>query len=153
MDHIEYAYTAGMNEDDLDERLREAETGVLALADGDEAYAVPLAHCYDGDVLYFRLGQTEGSTKRAFLDSTETACYVLYGVEPATDPDDLDSWSIVITGQVDRLPPERRDAFDEATINHEFPPIRVFDESIDEIEIEIWMLSIETITGRITPLE
>ena len=153
MEHIEYAYTAGMDEDLVDERLRETETGVLALARESEAYAVPLAHHYDGEALYFRLGETEGSKKRAFMRSTETACYVVYGVSPADDPDQLDSWSIVVSGELHRLPSEGRDEWDAATINHEFPPIRVFDESIEELDVVLCVLEIDRITGRMTPIE
>jgi hypothetical protein len=76
MEHVEYAYTSGMDDSTIEERLQTAETGVLALSDDGDAYAMPLAHDYDGDSIYFRLGTTERSTKRAFWETTETACYV-----------------------------------------------------------------------------
>jgi nitroimidazol reductase NimA-like FMN-containing flavoprotein (pyridoxamine 5'-phosphate oxidase superfamily) len=38
------------------------ETGVLSLARGEEAYAVPLVHYYDGQQLYFRLGRADDTT-------------------------------------------------------------------------------------------
>jgi hypothetical protein len=151
MDHVEYAHTRGMDDGEVEQRLRSAETGVLALADDGDAYAVPLAHYYDGEHLYFRLGETEGSRKESFLDSTETACYVLYGADPTDDPRGLDSWSIMITGPVTELPAEEHGRFDTAEINRQFAPIRVFDEIIEEIEITIVRLEIDTITGRTTP--
>jgi hypothetical protein len=151
MDHVEYAYTSGMDESEIEERLQTAETGVLALSGDGDAYAMPLAHYYDGEGLYFRLGVTEGSTKRAFWEATETACYVLYGAEPTDDPRGLDSWSIIITGPLVELPEPDHERFDTAAVNRHFSPIRVFDEAIDEIELMIVELDIETITGRHTP--
>ena len=152
MKHIEYAYTHGMDSDEIEARLRSAETGVLSLSRDNDAYAVPLAHYYDGAGLYFRIGSTAGSTKRAFREATETACYVLYGVEETDEPEELESWSIHITGQLDQLPEDEYDRFDTAAINRHFSPIRVFDEAIDDIEITIVKLDIDTITGRSTPM-
>ncbi|WP_280536668.1 pyridoxamine 5'-phosphate oxidase family protein [Halopenitus sp. POP-27] len=151
MEHVEYAYTTGMDDAEVEERLQTAETGVLALSDTGEAYAIPLAHYYDGNGLYFRLGVTEGSTKQAFRETTETACYVLYGAEPTDDPRGLDSWSIIVRGQLHELPETEHERFDTAEINRHFSPIRVFDEAIEDTEISIVKLEIDTITGRHTP--
>ncbi|MFB6080281.1 MAG: pyridoxamine 5'-phosphate oxidase family protein [Haloferacaceae archaeon] len=153
MENIEFAYTHGMDDAEVEERLRTAETGVLALADGNDAYAVPLAHYYDGERIYFRLGSTEGSKKRAFWETTGTACYVLYETDPTDDPHELDSWSVVVTGHLTELPESEHGRFDTAEINRRFTPIRVFDEAIDEIEITIVELDVETVTGRTTPLD
>lgn len=150
MKHIEYADTYGMNDEAIDERLQTTETGVLSLARDDDAYAIPLAHYYDGERLYFRLGVTEGSTKQAFWESTDTACYCLYGADPTDDPHGLDSWSIIITGELVELPEEDHDRFDTAEINRKFAPIRVFGEAIEEIEVTILELTVDTITGRRT---
>lgn len=151
MEHIEYAYTSGMDDSEIKERLQTTQTGVLALSDDGDAYAIPIAHYYDGDGLYFRLGATQRSTKQAFWETTKTACYALYGAEPTGDPRGLDSWSIIITGPLVELSEGERERFDTAEINRHFSPIRVFDESIDEIDITIVELAIETITGRHTP--
>lgn len=153
MEHIDFAYTTGMDEAAVEERLDETETGVLALSHDGEAYAIPLAHYYDGDGLYFRLGITEGSQKQTFIKTTETATYLLYDAEVTDAPRELDSWSIIITGTLHELPKERHSEFDTAAINRRFSPIRVFDENIDEIDIRIFELDIDTITGRTTPSE
>ncbi len=150
MKHLEYAYTTGMDDESIDERLRTADSGVLALAGGNDAYAVPLAHYYDGDSLYFRLGMTEQSTKRELWETTETACYVLRGTESTADPKAFDSWSIVITGSLTALSEAERDRFDTAEINDRFSPIRVFDEAIEDIDVIIVRFDIESITGRST---
>lgn len=151
MKHIEYAYTQGMDDDEITERLQTSEGGVLSLSRENDAYAIPLAHYYDGKRLYFRLGVTDGSEKRKFLETTETACYVMYGAEP-TDQG-LDSWSIVVTGQLVEIPETEYERFDTAEINRHFSPIRVFDEAIEEVEISIVELDIDTITGRTTSME
>lgn len=153
MEHIEYAYTRGMDKTEVDERLQTVKTGILALARDGEAYAIPLAHYYDGERLYFRLGMTEGDTKREFWESTETACYVVYDAEPTDDPRGLESWSILITGQLTELPETEQEQFDTAEINRIFTPIRVFDQDIEAIEIDIVELEIDTVTGRLTPAQ
>lgn len=151
--HVAFAYTRGMTADEVEARLLAAEAGVLALADGGDAYAFPVAHYYDGSRLYFRLGIADAGRKQAFLESTETACYVVYGADPTTDARELDSWSIVITGALTRIPREEHGRFDTAEINRRFTPIRVFSEAIDDVEVVIKELVIETMTGRITPTQ
>lgn len=150
MEHVDFAYTTGMSDEDVERRLQTAETGVLALCADGESRAIPLAHHYDGEHLYFRLGKTEGSEKWAAIDQTDTATYVVYGTEPTDDPDELDSWSVHITGQLRELPEGDRGRFDTAEINRRFTPIRVFDEPIDAIEIAIVELTIDSMTGRAT---
>lgn len=150
MDNVEYAYTRGMDDEEAVERLRTAETGVLALARDDEAYAVPLAHYYDGESLFFRLGKTPGDRKTAFAAATAMATYVVYGTEPTDDPEELSSWSVLVRGRLRELSPEERERFDATEINEAFAPIRVFDEPIEEIEIGILELEIESIAGRAT---
>lgn len=150
MEHVDYAYTRGMDEAAIEQRLQTTDTGVLALARDSEAYAIPLAHYYDGDRLFFRVGKTEHSEKWAFIETTTTANYVCYGTEPTDDPDELKSWSVQASGRLHELPPEDRDRFDTAEINEHFSPIRVFDEDIDDIEVTILELEIEELNGRTT---
>ncbi|GAB3034033.1 pyridoxamine 5'-phosphate oxidase family protein [Natronobiforma cellulositropha] len=153
MDHVEYAYTYGMDDATVDERLRTSQTGVLSLSKDSDTYAIPLAYFYDGENLYFRLGSTGESKKREFLETTETASFVLYDTEPTTSPDELESWSILVTGRLNEVPKSAHDRFDTATINRDFTPARVFDEAIEDIELTIVELEIETMTGRSTSLE
>lgn len=150
MKHIEYAYTYGMDDAATEERLETAETGVLSLSKGDDSYAIPVAHHYDGDSLYFRLGVTDESKKQAFLEATETATYVLYGTEETDAPHELESWSVLVTGPLRTLVADEHERFDTAELNRQFSPIRVFDEPIEEIRIQVVELDVETITGRTT---
>ena len=153
MEDVDYAYTTGLDDAEIEARLREHPTGTLSLAKDDDAYAVPLVHFYDGDRLYFRLGMTEGSKKQEFLGATETACYVLYGTEPTEDFEEIESWSVIITGRLSEVPESAQERFDDAAINREFAPIRVFDEPIEAVEIRLFELEIDTMTGRATPSE
>jgi nitroimidazol reductase NimA-like FMN-containing flavoprotein (pyridoxamine 5'-phosphate oxidase superfamily) len=150
MEHIEYAQTRGLSESEVEERLEATHTGVLALASEAESYAIPLAHFYDGQNLYLRLGMSPGSTKATFLESTKKATYLLYGAEPTEAAHGLDSWSIVLTGALEEIPPAEYERFDTAEINARFAPIRVFGEDIDQIEIKIYEFLIESSTGRAT---
>jgi nitroimidazol reductase NimA-like FMN-containing flavoprotein (pyridoxamine 5'-phosphate oxidase superfamily) len=152
MDHVEYAYTSGMSDDEVATRLREARTGVLSLCDDADARAVPLVHYYDGANLYFRLGKTDDSEKWDAIERTETATYVVYDAEPTDGPDELDSWSIHVTGRLRELPDTDYGRFETAEINRRFAPIRVFDEPIEDIDIAIVELAVETLTGRMTQL-
>lgn len=148
---VEYVYTTGMDEAAVDARLRSARTGVLALARDGDAYAIPVAHYYDGDALYFRFGTTNGDRKREFWEATGTACYVIYGTEATDDARELTSWSVVVTGRLAELPASEHDRFDAAEINRRFAPIRLFDEDVADVDVTIAELAIETATGRTTP--
>ncbi|ELZ37009.1 hypothetical protein C471_13886 [Halorubrum saccharovorum DSM 1137] len=151
MEQIEYAYTRGMDDAETAERLRTAASGVLSLARGNDAYALPLAHYYDGEKLYFRLGLRDGSTKRDFWDATETACYVVHATDPTDEPQEIDSWSVVVTGRLTELSEAERERFDTAEINRQFTPIRVFDEAIEDINVVVAGFEIDAVTGRTTP--
>lgn len=140
-----------MDGSEVDARLRDTRTGVLALANDGVAYAIPLNHYYEDGRLYFRIGYTDDSQKRDFIEATDTATYILHGTEPTDDPREFDSWTIVITGTIRDLTDEEKRTFDTAEINRDFAPIRVFDEDIDEMEITVVELVADTITGRITP--
>jgi nitroimidazol reductase NimA-like FMN-containing flavoprotein (pyridoxamine 5'-phosphate oxidase superfamily) len=141
MEHAEYVYTVGMDEAELDERLRTSDHGVLGLADADEAYAIPLSFHYDGEKFLLRVsGHDDESEKRRFLASTETATFVCY--EGATE----ESWSIHVRGPVR----EWDDDVSEATLNEWFPPFRLFDEAVEDIEFVLYELEMETVIGRKT---
>jgi hypothetical protein len=141
MEHAEYVYTVGMNETEIDELLRTTGHGVLALADADEAYAVPLNYHYDGERFLLRMSEHDAeSQKRRFIETTDTATFVCYagGAE--------ESWSIHVRGPVRRWDQE----VDEATLNEWFPPFRLFDESIEDVEFALYELEMETVVGRKT---
>ncbi|ESP89986.1 pyridoxamine 5'-phosphate oxidase family protein [Candidatus Halobonum tyrrellensis] len=144
MDQIEYVYTAGMTESEVDERLRESEAGVLSLADGGDAYAVPVSFHYDGASLHFRLGDEGDGRKFEFADATDRASFVLF------DADGDDSWSVVAAGPLDRLSDAEADEYDAATLDERFGSLRVFGESVEETDLALYELRVEEVTGRRT---
>jgi hypothetical protein len=144
MDHIQFVYTFGMDESEVEERLRSEAAGVLSLADDGTGYGVPVHHYYDGESLYFRLGDDDHSKKLSFVETTAKASFVLFGVE------EPESWSVLVTGTLRELSEEEREAFDAATINDRFGPFRVFDEPIDDVELAMFEMEMESVTGRRT---
>jgi hypothetical protein len=139
MEHVEYVYTVGMDAAEVDDYLRAGSHGVLALADGDDAYAVPLSYHYD-DRLLLRVSTHDDGEKRRYLDTTDTATFVAF----AADGDR--SWSIHVRGPVGEWP----GTVDEATLNEWFPPFRLFDEAVEDVAIALYELEMETVVGRRT---
>jgi len=147
MDNVAFAYTAGMDEETVERRLREREHGTLSLARDGEAYAVPLAHHYEDGKLYFRLANTPDATKKRFLETTEDATYVVYEATETDDPHGLDSWSVLARGPLTVLDD---DALSDAEINDWFAPYRVFDEELSDVSVDIVRMDPESLTGRET---
>jgi nitroimidazol reductase NimA-like FMN-containing flavoprotein (pyridoxamine 5'-phosphate oxidase superfamily) len=144
MENIQYATTGGLSDDEVTELLSTHHIGVLSLADGGEAYAVPVDYHYDGDRLYVRLTDDGGSRKLAFLVATESPEFLVYG-----HGGDYDSWSILVRGPLHEVAPEEC-GIDAATVNDWFGPVRLFDEGVDEVEIRIFELDVESVVGRAT---
>ncbi|SHG90952.1 pyridoxamine 5'-phosphate oxidase family protein [Halobaculum gomorrense] len=144
MDITDRVYTAGMTDEEVDDRLREHETGVLSLARDGDAYAIPVAYGYDGGSLRFRLGDDGDSQKIAYADATEEACFLAYDYTASDD-----SWSVIARGTLRRVP----DGVWESTpadLDEWYAPLRVFDEAIEETELVGYELDIDAITGRRT---
>lgn len=145
MDHVEFTHTAGLDRATVEARLRAAETGVLALSEGEDAYGVPLAFFYDGgDALLFRLGRDDDSEKIEAIDATGRACFVVYDY---TSP--AESWSILVRGTLEVVP-GGDPRYDDAEINRHFPHLRVFDEALDDVEVVLYELRMDEVTGRET---
>jgi nitroimidazol reductase NimA-like FMN-containing flavoprotein (pyridoxamine 5'-phosphate oxidase superfamily) len=141
MDHVDYVYTSGMTESDIDDHLRAGEHGVIGLADENDAYATPLSYHYDGDRLLLRVSEHDDeSEKGRFLETTETATFVCY--EAATN----ESWSIHVRGSIRNWEGD----IDETTVNEWFQPFRLFDEAVENVEFALYELRMETVIGRQT---
>ena len=143
MDRIEFRYTVGMDDDEVERRLEREESGVLALAAADDAYAFPVAHHYANGSLYVRLADDGSSTKMRYVERTETACLSCYDVDETGD-----SWSVLLTGSLRKLEGDERAAFDETAVNESFLELRVFDEDVEAIDIELYEFEIESAAGR-----
>ncbi len=146
MEHVEYTYTVGMDGAELEEALGSHGVGVLSLADGGRAYGVPVHYHYDDGSIFLRLIDDEASEKMAFLDATEEASFLVYGHDEASD----ESWSVVATGVLCRLTDDERERFDDAEINEDFGPMRIFGETVPDIDVAIYEFVDEEITGRRT---
>lgn len=77
--------------------LREQGHGVLSLADGGEAYGLPVSYGYDEDqgLFLYLLEFGSGGKKFDYIEETERACLTVYAVESPTE------WrSVVVTGKL-----------------------------------------------------
>lgn len=134
----------------IDSFLASQATGTLSFARDDESYAVPVSFTYDaegGDV-FFRLGYAPGSRKRAFIEATETATFVV-----AADTDD--GWtSVIARGRLEhvnavedlsrhRLPGESTSPADREL---DIPFYHVF-ETPDETVFALVRLDVTELTG------
>lgn len=141
MDHVEYVYTSGMSESEIDDRLRAGEHGILGLAAENDAYALPLSYHYDGDQFLLRVSEhDDNGEKGRFLETTETATFVCH--EASTD----ESWSVHVRGPIRKL----EDDIGETTLNEWFQPFRLFDESVENVEFSLYSLRMESVVGRET---
>jgi hypothetical protein len=145
MDHVEYVYTFGMSEAELADYLREQTTGVLALADAGDAYAIPVGYHFDGERLLLRLGVHDDSEKLDYLGATHRATFLVYDTT-----DDDRSWSVLSRGTVHELPDAEQDDFSDAVVNDRYDPIRVFGEDVDDLAATVYEFRIEELTGRRT---
>lgn len=142
MDQFAYSYTVGMDRETIDERLHGAETGVLSLAEGGEAYAIPVAYHWDGEAFIFRLGDHPDSEKMAFIEATDRATFLVYHYEPSGE-----SWSVLATGRLERLPEEEAELLER---QDDFIPLRIFGEEVEELEPVLYAMAVEALTGRTT---
>ncbi|WP_135853014.1 pyridoxamine 5'-phosphate oxidase family protein [Halorussus salinus] len=140
MEHVEYVHTFGMTDAEVEEYLRDGEVGVLSLADGGDAYAVPVGYHYDGERLLVRLGERDDSTKMDYLENTGTATLVVYENES-----EADSWSLLVRGKLVELPTET-----DREINEQFEPFRLFGENVADVDAAVFELRMEEVTGRRT---
>ena len=145
MEHVEDVYTAGIDEEEIGQLLAKRGHGVLALAQDDDAYAVPVNYLYDDSRLLVRVSDEPESTKMAYAESTETATFIIYEMDEAGN-----SWSVMIRGEIRPLSAEEQARFTDTEINEQFPPFRLFDEAVPEVEMLIYELNPDEITGRKT---
>ena len=135
----------GIDKEEIGQLLEERGHGVLALARDDDAYAVPLNYLYDGSRLLVRVSDEPESTKMAYAESTEMATFIVY------EMDDMgNSWSVMIRGEIRPLSAEEQARFTDTEINEQFPPFRLFDEAVPEVEMLIYELTPDEIIGRKT---
>jgi hypothetical protein len=130
----------------IDEYLGEGGTGVLSLAEGDVPYSIPVSFGYDDEstAFYLRLGFSEGSEKRPFLERSAWARLIVYEAEP-------DLTSVVATGDLTRVPKDELTPETVAQLGRaELPAFDLWDRPKDELEFQIYRLAAEELSGRST---
>ena len=130
-----------MDDEEVDAFLREHGVGVLSLADGGDAYGVPISFGYDGERLYFVFLRGETSRKETFAEATTRATLTAFDVAGRHE------WeSVVVAG---RLEPVAEDEWEAVVAAMEdiawFPSL--FSESEPMRGIAGWVLEIEEATG------
>ena len=130
---------------EVDAFLGRHETGVLALARGDDPYAVPISYGYDADGrrFYLRLVSTPESEKRRFLASSPGARLVVY------DEDGDTYRSVVAIGRLEGIDPG------ELTVEHveqygetKRPLFEIWGQAKPELDIQLYELEPEELSGR-----
>lgn len=133
------------SEEAIEEVLRREDDGVLALADDDEPYGVPVSYGYDGDRFVFQLSRTERGRKGAFVDSNPSACFVVYAKRPNRAVE-----SVIATGELRPIPESaQREAFAVLRDNADFPlDDDIWGGSAEREEYELYELVPQTLSGR-----
>lgn len=127
------------------ELLRNSRVGVLALADGGKAYALPLHFGYDGSHIYFH---SHHGLKDEFIKTTREACLAVTVVGGDDD------WeSVLVFGPVDKV--QMNDeilAAMDAMMAYPPPPEFGFTKGgapkRSSKDMYFWRLRTERITGR-----
>lgn len=137
-----------MSNAEIETVLRRANHGVLSLADDGTAYAIPMSYGFDpdADAVVFQFVNHEGSRKRSFVDTTETASFTV------SRTCEEEWFSIVAEGSLSQVPDDRvSDAYAAIAESAWFPDLTVFDGSVTEAEFELVELSVDAIDGRKAP--
>jgi nitroimidazol reductase NimA-like FMN-containing flavoprotein (pyridoxamine 5'-phosphate oxidase superfamily) len=125
--------------------LHEQGTGVLSLADGGEAYGIPISYGYDEavDRVYFVfLRPGERSKKEAFAERTDRASLLVHTVDSPGE------WrSVVVAGPIHELDDEEYDRVTAAIEADAWYP-NVFRESAPTRGIVGYALEVEELSGR-----
>lgn len=129
---------------EIAEFLHGQSTGVLSMARGDAGYAIPVSFVYDdaGPYVYLRLGYAPGSQKRAFVDATARATFVVY--------DDTDEgWrSVVAEGRLEELSKTTLDStIVEAVEGLHIPFFSVHRRPASDLEFGVLRIAISTLNG------
>jgi nitroimidazol reductase NimA-like FMN-containing flavoprotein (pyridoxamine 5'-phosphate oxidase superfamily) len=140
-----------MTDAEVDEFLGGMETGVISFAREAHPYSIPVSFGYETDerAFYLRLVSTAGSTKRAFLDSEPHASLVVYD-----DEDDRTYRSVVATGVLAGVDPGALSADDIEQYGETRRPLfEVWNDDTDDLDIELYELRPDELTGRRTDVE
>lgn len=140
-----------MSTDETDTFLRNHETGVLSLSGSDQPYAIPVSYGYDPTdrTFYTRLVSAPESEKRQYLKDGRSARLIVY-VE-----DDEDTYrSAIASGTLSQLGPDELTAEEmESYGATKRPMFEVWNEDKDELDIDLYKLDPDTISGLIITVD
>jgi len=134
-----------MDRDAIDELLGTGGVGVLALADADEPYAIPVSYGYDADEgsVYLRLGFAEDSEKRRFVSRSDGVVLVV------TVEGDTGWQSVVVRGPLAEVPEASIDGTVVESIRAiDIPFFTIYEEPVRELEYQLYRIDPEEISGR-----
>jgi len=141
-----------MSSSEIDDFLSDTETGVLSLAMDDEPYSIPISYGYDAasTQFYLRLVSTPGSEKRQFLSSSPQCRLVVYD----EDAEGTQYRSVIATGTLEQIDPgamsvEQIEQYGEARR----PLFEIWGQGKDELDIKLYTLSPEELSGRLTAVD
>ncbi|MFB6135395.1 MAG: pyridoxamine 5'-phosphate oxidase family protein [Halobacteriaceae archaeon] len=135
-----------MTEEAIDEFLERQGLGVLAFPSDEDAYSLPMSFGYDryDAELFFQFAMEETSEKRIHLTTDRDASLTVFEWRS------VDDWrSVNVRGPIRQLPPEEygRAAAVFAAYAR-VASLEVFDEPLQELDLEWYVLDAESMTGR-----
>lgn len=130
----------------INDFMNSQQTGVLSLADDDEAYAIPVSFAYDdgGPNIYVRLGYAPGSEKQRFVEAVDRVTFVVYD---RTD----EGWrSVVARGRLETVSETSLgSAIAESVEQLDIPFFQVFDRPATDLDFSILRIDVQEIDGLI----
>lgn len=135
-----------MTDAQIDAFLTEQGTGILALADGDDAYGVPISFGYEDGRCYFAFFRfREQPTKEAYAAATRTACLSVVEVES------VHRWkSVLVRGPIEAVDPDRWDEVGVVMGENAWSP-DLSTVGPRRSTVGTYVVPVETATGRLGP--
>ena len=132
-----------MNDDGIDDVLRDVGIGVLSMSAEGVPYGVPLSFGYDGAKLYFVfLDASTDLRKETYAEQATVASFTTFDV----DPDG--SWrSVIVSGQLDRIVIDEWDDAREAMADNAYQSDLLGEYELQE-NPNVWALDIQERSGR-----
>ncbi|MEE6210276.1 pyridoxamine 5'-phosphate oxidase family protein [Salarchaeum sp. III] len=135
-----------LSDDEVDAFLREHGVGVLSLADGGDAYGLPISYGYDGGdrIICLQFADAPWSRKRDFVRTTRTASFTVFEMTER-----LEATSVVAQGPLSPVENEEEPrAFNALADNAVFTALDEAGVPIEEADLRLFWLEPETLTGR-----
>ncbi|QIB75244.1 pyridoxamine 5'-phosphate oxidase family protein [Halogeometricum borinquense] len=137
--------SVSMSHEEIVEFLETGGTAVIALAKGDDSYAIPVSYGFDDEEehFYLRLAFDSESEKREYVDAAGVDSLVIH---EQTD----EGWkSVVARGHLAEVTEAALDStIVEAMRTMDIPFVTIFEHPSTELEFEMYRLIPEELTGR-----